>query len=248
MNKKFLAISTLLLTVLSACQNAPKPAQNSSETSQTAAPQPKQKAKVNTKRSHVPIASDFQNIISIGGVNIVYTQGDSYDIELEGDSALLGHVGIDIESGVLTLKVNADSNKDINLYESNYGLTAYITAPGLHCVSLCESGNFTCTGKWESPDIHIGCMSTGRFDVNEIVCETFKYESSDYDKSVFQLIKAQTASIFGYRKCYGTFHVDVDHLELICDGTSNMTITGQAHTKAIEKHGKAVLNDECKEV
>jgi len=245
MNKKlFIPIWTLLLMVAS-CKQTPKniTAGHTHSQEQQATEKQKSQRPRKQKRIHVPIAAEFQNIISIGSVNIDYTQGDNFAIDLEGDSALLAHVGVDIESGVLTLKINADSNKDINLYESNYGITAYITTPGLHCVSLCESGNFTCQGRWAVPDIHIGCMSTGQFDVKEIECETFKYESSDFDRSVFHSIKAKTASIFGYRKCHGTFHVDVDHLELICDNLSNMTVTGQVHTKAIEKHDRAVLLD-----
>lgn len=246
MNKKlFICISSLLL-LLSACKQAPKTAapQEGKDAPKPAAEAPKPRKQ---KRIHVPLAAEFQNIISIGSVNIEYTQGNDFAIDLEGDSALLAHVGVDIESGVLTLKINSDSNKDINLYESNFGITAYITTPGLQCVSLCESGNFTCQGRWAVPNIHIGCMSTGQFDVKEIECETFKYESSDFDHSVFHSIKAKTANIYGYRKCYGTFHVDVDHLEIICDGISSMTFTGQAHKKAVEKGSKATLNDETLE-
>ena len=247
MNKKFLTISILLVTLFCSCNQSPKTAQRKGENTEAKATARTVKQE-RVKRIHVPIAADFQNIISIGGVNIIYTQGSNYNIELEGDSALLGHVRVDIESNVLTLNVKADSNKDINRYESNYGITAYITTPDLQCVSLCESGNFTCEGKWESPKIHIGCMSTGRFDVNEIECETFKYESSDFDKSHFKSIKTQTASIFGYRKCHGTFHVETDHLEIICNGESCMTITGQAHTKVIERRDKGILKDEVRKI
>ncbi|MBQ9362314.1 MAG: DUF2807 domain-containing protein [Bacteroidaceae bacterium] len=247
MNKKFLTTNLLLVTLLCGCNQSPKPAQQESKNTEPQASTQTARLK-RVARIHVPIATDFQNIISIGGVNIIYTQGSDCNIELEGDSALLRHVNVDIESGVLTLNVKADSNKDINRYESNYGITAYITTPELQCVSLCESGNFTCEGKWESSKIHIGCMSTGRFDVNEIECETFKYESSDFDKSHFKSIKAQTASIFGYRKCHGTFHVETDHLEIICNGESCMTITGQARTKVIEKRDKGILKDEVRKI
>lgn len=247
MNKKFLAISLLLLTLFAGCNNRQKPAQQTpqadkQQNSTTARPQRRIIAR------HVPIAADFQNIISIGGVNIVYTQGAECSIELEGDSVLLNHVSVDIESSVLTLQVKSDSNKDINRYESNFGITAYITTPGLQCVSLCESGNFTCKGTWKSPKIHIGCMSTGFFDVNEIECETFKFESTGYDKSQFKSIKTQDAAIYGYRQCNGTFHVETDHLEIICNGESCMTLTGQAHTKVIENRDKAILKDETRKI
>jgi hypothetical protein len=255
MNKKFLTTSILLLTLFCSCNNSPNPTQQESKTEEqknsgTAQPQNHKTTKPQSCKAvrHVPLAADFQNIISIGGVNIVYTQGSDCNIDLEGDSVLLSHVSVDIESGVLTLQVKSDSNKDINRYESNYGITAYITTPTLECVSLCESGNFTCEGKWKTDKIHIGCMSTGRFDVNEIECESFKYESSDFDKSVFHSIKAQNAAIYGYRRCYGTFHIETDHLEIICNGESSMTFTGQARTKVIEKGGKAMLKDEVKKI
>ncbi len=245
MNNKTLSAALLLLTLLFSCNQA----QNRKDT-QTSAPSPAQEKTPGRKkealqiRKHIPIASDFQNIISIGSINIMYAQGDTYDIELEGDSVLLSHASIDIESGVLTLNIKADSNKDINLYESNYGITAHITAPQLHCVSLCESGNFTCTGKWTAPDIHIGCMSTGQFDINEIECETFKYESTGLDHSTFRHIQAQTTSLFCYRKCQSTFHLDTDALEVYADNASQLVLIGRARKKDIATRQKAVVNDQ----
>ena len=91
-------------------------------------------------------------------------------------------------------------------------------------------------------------MSTGFFDVNEIECETFKFESTGYDKSQFKSIKTQDAAIYGYRQCNGTFHVETDHLEIICNGESCMTLTGQARTKVIENRDKAILKDETRKI
>lgn len=201
------------------------------------------KSRKNIIRQHVPIAGEFTNIVSIGCINIDYTPSDKYDLELEGDSILLSHVQTEIESSIFTINLKSDINKVTNVYESNFNITAHLQAPPLSCVSLIESGNFTCNSTWESPNIHLGCMSTGSFNVKDIKCETFKFESSDFDRSVFHNITAQEAKIYCLGKCKDSFNVDVKELEMILDGTSEVTITGKAVHKSGARSGKSKLED-----
>lgn len=252
MKKTFLAIAALLLTLLCGCGQSQKPGQATQDATsgkdgeagvQAGSAKPS-RPKV---RLYVPLAAEFQNIISIGSVNVVYTQGEGYSLELEGDSALLRQVNADIESNVLTLTIQGEGNKDVNLYETNYGVTAYVTTPDLQVVSLCESGNFTCEGRWAVPHVHIGCMSTGRFDVAELECETFRFESTGSDHSTFRQLRAGTVALFAYRECQAAFHVDCDRLEVDASGQSRLELTGRARSKDIGQRGKSVINDKTTE-
>lgn len=248
MRKTFLAIAGLLLAMLCGCGQGQKPGR-ATQTGQAAATGKSGSTTAPAKPSrprahlHVPLSAEFQNIISLGSVNIVYTQGDAYSIELEGDSALLRHVNADIECNVLTLAIQGEGDKDVNLYETNYGVTARITTPGLQVVSLCESGSFTCEGRWAVPNVHIGCMSTGSFDVADLQCETFRYESTGSDRSAFRQLQAQTVALFAYRDCQSAFRVDCDRLEVDASGESRLDLTGRAGSKAISHRGKSVIND-----
>jgi len=178
----------------------------------------------------------------MSGINIKYQQGEECQIELEGDSALLNHVLVDIESGLLTLGLQTDSHKDINVYESNYNITAHITTPTLQYVSLCESGNFYCQS-WQGTNIHIGCLSRGSFYCDNITCDTFKFEGNDYDRSDFKNIKAQSASVICLRHAQPTFYFDVTNLLVIAEGESNPTISGKALNLQRDIRGKAKLVD-----
>lgn len=201
---------------------------------------------VNIQRRVMPIAFDFSNICSLCGINIEYTQGDKCQIELEGDSALLNHVTIDIESSLLTLGLHSDANERLNMYETNYRLTAYITAPTLQYVSLCEGGNFYSRGTWTGSNVHIGALRSGSFFVDDLQCETFKFEGSDTDRSVFKNLKTHVATIVTMRKSRPTFTVHADQIIAIADNESLLTLNGTA--KRIEKsvRGKAQLIDNLK--
>lgn len=229
------------LTLLFACNNNPN-AQTSTVNSQSSIPD-SQLSTLNYKLINVPIAYPFTNICSLCGVNIEYTQGDECQIELEGDSAILRYVTTDIESGQLTLGFQTDGNKNINIYESNYNITAHITAPELRLVSLCESGNFTCRGKWTGSNIHIGCLSTGSFYVDSIECESFKFESSYFDHSVFGNIKSDVATVICLRKSSPTFTFDSGDLFVVAEGESHPTIKGRAIKKEISIRGKSQIDD-----
>ena len=212
MKKLFFTLTIIAaLTLLFACNNNPN-AQTSTVNSQSSIPD-SQLSTINYKLINVPIAYPFTNICSLCGVNIEYTQGDECQIELEGDSAILHYVTTDIESGQLTLGFQTDENKNINIYESNYNITAHITAPELRLVSLCESGNFTCRGKWTGSNIHIGN------------------------------IKSDVATVICLRKSSPTFTFDSGDLFVVAEGESHPTIKGRAIKKEISIRGKSQIDD-----
>lgn len=231
-----------VLTLLFSCNNTPN-SQSSMDNNKSSMCD-SQPSTPNLQRISVPIAYPFSNICSLCGVNIVFTQGAECQMELEGDSALLRYVTTDIESGQLTLGLRNDDNKSINIYESNYNITAYIQAPELRLVSLCESGNFTCQGKWTASDIHIGCLSTGSFFVDSIQCDRFKFESSYFDHSVFGNVKSDVATIICLRKSSPTFTFYVGDLLVIAEGESHPTIRGRALKKQKSVRGKAQVDDQ----
>ena len=230
------------LTLLFACNNnrnsqSPQPQGGASSTDSS------QLSTINYQLINIPIAYPFSNICSLCGVNIEYTQGKECQIELEGDSALLRYVTTDIESGQLTLGLRNDDNKNINIYESNYNITAHITAPELCLVSLCESGNFTCRGKWTGSDIHIGCLSTGSFDVDSIECERFKFEGTNFDHSEFGHIKSDVATVICLRNSSPTFTFDTGDLLVVAEGDSHPTVKGRAVKKQKSIRGKSQVED-----
>ena len=203
-------------------------------------------AEINIQRKLVPIAFDFSNICSLCGINIEYTQGDKCQIELEGDSALLNHVTIDIESSLLTLGLHSDSNEQLNMYETNYQLTAYITTPTLQYVSLCEGGNFYSRGSWTNPNVHVGALRSGSFFVDSLQCENFKFEGSDTDRSVFKNVKTHAATIVTMRKSQPTFTINADQVIIIAENESKLTLNGTAVRKEKSVRGKAILIDNLK--
>ena len=246
MRKYFILTGILAASVLFiSCNNKAAVSATSADSQQTtddSAPA----AEINIQRKAVPIAFGFSNICSLCGINIEYTQGDKCQIELEGDSALLNHVTVDIESGLLTLGLHSDSNEKLNMYETNYKLTAYITTPSLQYVSLCEGGNFYSRGTWTNPNIHVGALRSGSFFVDSLQCENFRFEGSDTDRSEFKNVKTHSATIVCMRKSQPTFTIHADQVIAIAENDSKPTLNGTAKRKEKSVRGKAELIDNLK--
>jgi len=159
---------------------------------------------------------------------------------------MLNHVTIDIESGLLTLGLHSDANERINMYETSYKLTAHITTPSLQYVSLCEGGNFYSHCTWSNPNVHVGALRSGSFFVDDLQCETFKFEGSDSDRSVFKNVKTHAATIVCMRKSQPSFTLTADQLIAIAENESKLTLNGTANSKDKRVRGKAVLIDNLK--
>lgn len=142
------------------------------------------------------VTSDFTNIINVGSIDIVYKEGD-YNIEVEGDSALLEFLRYDIDSKLLTVRLEGESNKDLSVYiKKSTGITMYVSTPELKAISLCNSGSFKSTNTIHTDDFQVGAMGNSTFDVDSIVCKSFRYEHNDNGTSTFKMIDCESADIF----------------------------------------------------
>lgn len=195
------------------------------------------------KRVSMPLSSDFTNIVSVGRVNIVYTQGESCSLEIEGDSVLLSEMSIDEDCAILTLGLKPVNH--LNRYGTSPHVTAYVTSPQLRYVTLCETGSFVSSGSWiADSDVQFGVMAQGSFHVDSLSCGNFLYQSSGDDKSTFSYIKATNVTLNATRNSSSTFHVDAFSLYVELGGTSEMTVSGRAEHFRQSCANTAKLTDE----
>ncbi len=205
------------------------------------------KVAVNTAKKKIvklpfPITDNFNHITSIGGIDIVYTQGD-YHIEVEGDSALLQHIQAEVESGVLTINIRGERNKDINIYEGKYNVTAYISSPDLKCVAICSTGNFTSKGLWEVDDIELGTIGTGAFNIDSICCATFKYQSTGTGDATFNYLEANDKLDIA---CMAANHVNANvntSFLTVATNSGKVKLSGIAKNKDIAATKETLVED-----
>ena len=233
--KKLLIVSLAIFSALCSCNgNKTEKGENSTKDTIKKSPQ-------NIIRTPLQITSDFNQITSIGGIDIIYTQGD-FSAELEGDSLLLPHIDVDIDSGILSISMKGERNHDINIYEGKNGVKLYLSSPNLKCVALCSSGNFTSKGTWTNEDIQLGIIGKGSFKLDSINCKTFKYQTSGTGNADFKNIKGEQLEFICTSKSDVTATVDADYLKA---ATNNgvITLNGKAKQKQLSASKDELIKD-----
>ncbi|MCQ2213970.1 MAG: DUF2807 domain-containing protein [Bacteroidaceae bacterium] len=229
MNKKNLYIFSLLALLVSCSGNQQKAAKPASDKPKTEAVRPR-------VRKTIPTIKEFSYITSLSGMNIVYTQGD-YNIEAEGDSALINYLRTDFDSQILTLSIQGEANADLNLLEGKVDITLYISSPHLDCVSLCGSGNFTQKGTLRSNNFQMGLMGKGNIVCDTIIAPALRFECSQPGSASFGRIVTNDMLI--YNRASSTFKADIDCglLNVINTTSGTVTLSGYAKEKHVTNSG-----------
>lgn len=204
--------------------------------------QEKNESKQNIMRAQLNVHGNFNQITSLGGINIVYTQGD-YSFEVEGDSIAISHVKADVESGILTLYTSSDNNPELNAYGNKQNITAYISSPDLKCVALCSTGDFTSHGTWKEQNIELGVIGSGSFNLDSVECDIFKYEATGDGDATFKHINATEDITL---TSMGNSDVEADINTRLISATTQkgkLHLTGTAKQKDLSATNKALIED-----
>lgn len=240
--KSRIITSILAIALLSSCQsnsNASKDEASVSATQEEAANKTQRKI----VRKPVNIPSEFSYITNIGSVDIIFSHGD-YNMEVEGDSALIEYIKTNFDSNLLTISLKSDANTDYNMYGNANNTKLYITAPQLQCVSICNTGNFECTDTWQCDDIQIGILGTGGVKLNNVECKTFLIDATGKGNVSIDHLKADVATLNS--RSSGTFNIDCDvnDFTIINDGEQTINLTGKVRQKSVSNKEDKKLNDQ----
>lgn len=225
----------LFAMLFCACGQQEKQKQQTAES----VPTPKEKTENVISREY-PCGGDITHLTSVSGAHIIYTQGPNRLIA-EGDSALLNYLDTDFDSGVLTISLGSERNPEINLYEGKKQITIYFSAPNLHCVSLCSSGDFTSKGKWCAETVEMGIIGSGSLHCDSIECQAFDFKASGKGSAYFTLIKSNEINFANLGETDVDAITDTDHLVAINKGRSTMTFSGRATTHEFYPSEKGII-------
>lgn len=191
-------------------------------------------SKRNIIRQHIAIPSTFTHITNLGSIDIIYTQGD-FNIDVEGDSAMLRYLDTTFESNLLTTNIYTDNNPDINLYGNKSNIKMYISCPDLQCVSICGNGGFTSKGTWDTENIQIGVFGTGTLKLENVQSTTFKLESGETGAIRIKHLQAEDASIYSHSPASIDANLDVNRLSIFNVGSGPLHFTGRAQQSVIQR-------------
>ncbi len=187
----------------------------------------------NIIKKHISIPFDFSYITNLGSVDIIYTQGN-YNIEVEGDSALLNYLNINFDSNLMTVYVQTDNSTDINLYGAKSNIKMYVSTPELKCVSICGNGSFESQATWRAENLQLGVLSTGKMNIGRVECTTLDLQSTDIGDITLTDLHAEDATIYSCSSANINVNMNVKNLVVINDGKQKMKLTGKAQHVAIK--------------
>jgi len=193
-------------------------------------------------KKKLPIIKPFSYITSLSGMNIVFRQGD-YDIEAEGDSALINYLVTDFDSQILTLSMRGEENVDMNVLESNVNITVYVSSPDLNCISMCGSGTFKQIGTLRTDNFQMGLMGKGTIDCDTIITPAFRLEVSQPGKAKFKHINSADMLIYNRSAATITADVDAGLLNVVNTTSGSVTLSGRAKEKNVSSSPKGKV--EC---
>ena len=217
------------LLVLASCGNGSQ---------QTEQQQTERQAKArqrNVVKRLLPIPQEFSYLTNLGSVDITYTQGSAYSIEVEGDSTLLEHLQANFDSNLLTVSISTDSNQDINLYGNTNDVQMRITAPDLKVVSICGNGGFASAGTWQTDELQVGVLGTGEMKLDKVECRTFSLHSTERGGITISHLRADEAVIYSRSSADIDISVEVRDLTVLNDGTQHLRLRGKAEQVNIAK-------------
>lgn len=232
----------LTLFILAACNNTPAGKQQQKTQPKEAQQDEK---KVNIIRKPLSIPYEFSYITNLGSVDIFYTQGD-YNIDVEGDSAMLQHLDADFDSGLLSVSIKTDRNNGVNIFGSTSNVRMYVSCPVLHCISVCGSGSFESTSTWKGENLRLGVLGTGALKLGRVECETAIIESSNIGNITIDDLQAQEATIYSRGSANINVNLNVDELTVLNEGKQSITLTGSAKKTLIKKPNDEKLTNNLK--
>jgi hypothetical protein len=240
MNKKYLTyLACGAIALLASCRQTTTEKNSNDQDTTTETKRPKQ----NIIRQHIAIPGTFTHITNLGSVDIIYTQGD-YNIDVEGDSAMLRYLSTTFESNLFTTTIFTDNNPDINLYGNKSNVKMYVSCPDLQCVSICGNGGFTSQGTWKTDEAQIGVFGTGTLKLEDVQCNIFKLESGDKGPIQISHLQAEDVSLYARSSANIKANLDVTRLSVYNVGTGTLHLTGHAQLTAIQHPDDPKLKNE----
>ncbi|MCQ2076160.1 MAG: DUF2807 domain-containing protein [Bacteroidaceae bacterium] len=213
-------------------------------------------------RTVIPFTGDFCHITNMGCINIEFTTGPC-GIVVEGPEQLVKIVNASVDCGVLMLSLSHELDQDVQIFQGNHDITAYISCPQLKTLAIGGIGTFHSSRKILTDDITIGTMSTSNITIDSLECNSLRYEilskgncsiSNLHTKTDCSIISSDKGKCaFNNIEIEGTLTIDdVVGSNIYCRGkTANLVINNQGDglckfegsfaTKSISKGPKAQI-------
>lgn len=154
--------------------------------------------------------SDFTTIDAVGDIDLVVTQGETYNVSVEAQQSLLNNISTYNNGSALVISVN-------RCYSTSKRVVVYVTAPALRMIRTDNGCSAVSTSRLSASNFTVDMHSTG--DV-----------SLDVAADTLYSFIVGTGSL--------TMAVEADHLQLHSDGAGDATLSGTALSQIVSLNAK----------
>lgn len=155
--------------------------------------------------SSIPIQDEFFSITNLTNIDILFEQGPP-SIQFEGPSRLLQNLRYEYDGGVLTFRSEGSTDefsKQVQMAEKALLRISYNKE--LRIIAVCAAGSFVSHKPFRTSQFQAGCMGSGSITIDDIDCQSFRYEATGPGSATFGNIRADEVKILQY----GTGPIDV---------------------------------------
>ena len=204
----------------------------------------------------------FDVVNVVGPFNVIYQQGNSNTVRVEGTTEQLGKITIYVEDGELTIDQRRNESGDVF-----NGMQIFVTSPSIQNIDIAGSGTVTAPQTLNADDLKLEIAGSGGITLAQLTCKNLDNDIAGSGSVTLGMVQADEVSndIAGSgdidiaaltcKKVKNDIagsgdiilsNLNVDHIDSDIAGSGDVTLRGNvgSHSEDIAGSGKVKLNEE----
>lgn len=178
---------------------------------------------------------NFSKISSSAGIDVYYTQGGSYSVEIETDAENMPKIDINVNSENLTLKC-----KDGERFKKNSKIKAYVSAPALNGISFSGGADFSAQSINNDKEFSISASGGADIDINKIKARDIKISLSGGADCDMKNVEVAGLSLSISGGSDADIHIlNADVVNVSASGGADVALSGKAKMVNVSCSGGA---------
>ncbi len=194
---------------------------------------------------------DFDQIEVNGSIEVIYTQGSGYNVDVKPLRDMKGHIQVRTQGHklILSQKSNGSAKR----------VKVYISAPSLKTIAVNGASKFKAS-QVSSTKLHMRANGASHIDIGQVNCRSLKIEAEGASKVSLSANCNETLKVSnnGSSKTNIDAHariikidnsgaskldarVDCDRIDVQCSGAGTVNLKGYANQSRLQRSGSGVI-------
>ncbi|MDL2303239.1 DUF2807 domain-containing protein [Dysgonomonas sp. OttesenSCG-928-D17] len=182
--------------------------------------------------------TSFDKIASSSGIDVYFTQGNSYSLEIETVAENMPKIDVTVKEGKLELKRKKGEN-----FARNTQIKAYVTAPTLSAIGMSGGADFSAQKLAAGKSINIAASGGADVEIDDLSADECKIAFSGGADCEIKRFKGKNLTLaFSGGSDGKVSQADVDNLTAAASGGADLIISGNVKNAIVSASGGADIN------